>query len=175
MKDTLGKFLVKWRVRTVLPYVKGQLLDIGCGTNELVQSYGNGVGVDVYQWGTVDLVVVNTAALPFDDGSFDTVAIIAALNHIPNRREVLREAHRLLRADGRLIVTMIPPRLSRVWHFFRRSWDVDQKERGIAPGEVFGFTRKEVRSLLNEAGFEVILERPFMCYANRVTVARKKA
>jgi SAM-dependent methyltransferase len=175
MKDALGKFLVKSRIRAVLPYVDGRLLDIGCGTNELVRVYGNGVGVDVYQWGTVDLVVGNTSDLPFDDESFDTVTIIAALNHIPNRQEVLREAHRLLRRDGRIIITMIPPCLSKVWHFFRKPWDADQKERGMVHGEVFGFTREEVRSLVKEAGFDVILEKRFMLYINRVTVAKKNA
>lgn len=174
MKDVLGKFLVRWRVRAVLPYLRGRLLDIGCGTNELVRSYGSGVGVDVYQWGTVDLVVENSADLPFDDESFDTVTIIAALNHIPNRREVLKEAHRLLRMNGTIIVTMIPPRLSKVWHFSRRPWDVDQKERGMVHGEVFGFTRDEVRGLLEEAGFDVIVEKAFMFYINCVMVARKK-
>lgn len=173
MKDILGRFLVRWRVRAVLPYVKGWLLDIGCGTNELVRSYGDGVGVDVYQWGTVDLVVENTANLPFDDESFDSVTIIAALNHIPNRQEVLREAERLLRVDGRIIVTMIPPSLSRVWHFFRRRWDADQKQRGMAQGEVYGLTRDEVCRLLEEAGFNVILEKPFMLHINRLTAARR--
>lgn len=175
MKDALGRFLVRWRMTAVLPHVKGRLLDIGCGTNELARSYGDGVGVDVYQWGTVDLVVENAANLPFDDESFDTVTIIAALNHIPNRQEVLREAERLLRADGRIIVTMIPPSLSRVWHFFRRPWDVDQKERGMAQGEVYGLTRDEVRRLLEEAGFNVIVEKPFMLHINRSTMARKNA
>lgn len=174
MKDALGKFLVNWRVRTVLPYVKGRLLDIGCGMNELVRLYSNGVGVDVYQWGTVDLVVENTAELPFDDESFDTVTIIAALNHIPNRQEVLREAHRLLCVNGQIIVTMIPPHLSKIWHFFRRPWDADQKERGMVHGEVFGFTREEVQKLLTEADFDIILEKRVMFHINCVTVAKNK-
>jgi len=173
MKDALGKYLVKWRVRAVLPYVKGRLLDIGCGTNELVRVYGNGVGVDVYQWGTVDIVVENSSYLPFEDESFDTITIIAALNHIPNRQDVLKEAHRLLRIGGRLIVTSIPPHISRVWHFLRRPWDVDQKERGMVRGEVYGHTRKELRSLVEEASFKVILQKTFMFYINCVTVAKK--
>jgi len=173
MKDALGKFLVDWRVRTIIPHVNGRLLDIGCGTNKLVSLYGSGIGIDVYQWGTVDLVVEDTSKLPFDDESFETISIIAALNHIPSRETVLDEVHRLLSVNGIIIVTMIPPRLSRIWHFLRKPWDVDQKERGMMSGEVFGLTQREVRNLLTEAGFEIVYEKPFMLYVNHITVARK--
>ena len=174
MKDILGKFLVHWRVKTVLPHIKGDLLDIGCGTNELARQYGNGIGVDVYQWGNVNLVVENTAKLPYDNGSFDTVTIIAALNHIPNREDVLKEANRLLRSDGIILITMIPPAISRVWHFIRKPWDADQKERGMAQGEVFGFRQDEVRKLLENAGFKIVLEKPFMLNINKITIAGKQ-
>src|SRR3989338_7316306 len=107
MKDPLGKFLLRLRIKAALPHIHGRLLDIGCGTNVLIKNhYPNGIGVEVYDWGTVDLVVANTAHLPFANGEFDTVAIIATLNHIPNRAEVLLEAHRVLALNGRLLITM---------------------------------------------------------------------
>ena len=174
MKDLLGKFLVKWRIEAVLPHLKEHLLDIGCGTNELVKKHGDGIGVDVYQWENVDLVVNDTAKLPYKNESFDTVTIIAALNHIPNREEVLKEANRLLKRDGRIVITMIPPTISRIWHFLRKPWDADQKERGMGPGEVFGFRQQELRELLKKAGFEVVLEEPFMLHINKITVAKKR-
>ncbi len=175
MRDALGKFLLNWRIKTVLPHIYGRLLDIGCGTNELVRSYmGEGIGVDVYQWGDADLVVNNSAKLPFEDETYDTITIIASLNHIPNRSEVLVEAHRILRQKGRIIITMIPPEISRVWHFLRRPWDVDQRERGMKHGEVFGLTRREVHYLLSEAVFDILFERTFMLGINRITVARKR-
>lgn len=174
MKDVLGKFLMNWRIRTVLPYIHGHLLDIGCGTNNLVKSYRReGIGVDVYQWSDVDLMVDNTAKLPFDSDTFDTVTIIAALNHIPNRCEVLAEAYRILRRTGVIIITMIPPRISRIWHFLRKPWDVDQNEREMKPGELYGLTAKEVRRLLSEAGFDILFEKTFMLGINRMTVAKK--
>ncbi|MCA9244015.1 MAG: methyltransferase domain-containing protein [Phycisphaerales bacterium] len=172
MKDSVGRKLLQWRLKTVLPHVRGKLLDIGCGTNELVGSYeGEGVGVDVYPWENVDLVVENTAELPFKDASFDTVAIIAALNHIPNRDDVLREAHRVLRPNGRLLVTMIPPTISRIWHTLRKPWDADQSERGMIEGEVYGITPARMRELLKVAGFRVSHEVRFMLGLNRLTVA----
>lgn len=158
----------------MLPHIQGRLLDIGCGTNDLVKSYRReGIGVDVYQWGDVDFVVENTARLPFEGETFDTVTITAALNHIPNRGEVLAEAYRILRRSGVIIITMIPPRISRMWHFLRKPWDVDQNERVMKPGEVYGLTPIEVRYLLSDAGFDILFEKTFMLGINRMTVAKK--
>ncbi len=174
LKDALGRRLCTWRVETVLPHVRGRLLDIGCGTNRLVRSYpGEGLGADVFQWGDVDIVAEDTAALPLDDESFDTVAIIAALNHIPNRGAVLTEANRVLRPGGRICITMIPPRLSTVWHLLRRPWDADQSEREMKPGEVYGLTPDEVDRLLSATGFGAVYSKRFMLGINRLTVACK--
>jgi len=173
MKDLVGKYLLNWRIKAVSMHVRGRLLDIGCGTNDLVRTYeGEGAGVDVYQWGTVDWVVEDSSKLPFEDNSFDTVSIIAALNHIPNREEVLLEARRIVSPDGQLIITMIPPRVSAIWHILRRRWDADQHERGMKPGEVYGLTRKQIHRLLTEAGFRVVSERRFMGGFNTLTIAR---
>lgn len=174
MKDKVGRVLLGKRIKMVLPYIEGSLLDIGCGTNELVRSYaGKGIGTDVYQWGDVDVVVEDTAKLPFDEKSFDTITIIAALNHITNRAEVLIEAKRVLKDSGKLIVTMIPPKISRVWHRVRKPWDVDQSERGMKEGEVYGINEKELSKLLSEAGFEITLKKKFMMGVNNLTIAKK--
>ncbi len=160
----------------VLPHVRGRLLDIGCGLNALVRSYsGEGIGVDVHQWGDVDLVVDDSASLPYRDGEFDTVTIVAALNHIPNRTDVLREAHRVLKVGGKIIVTMIPPPVGRLWHVLRGSWDADQRERGMKEGEVYGMTGSEIRLHLAQAGFRISYEQRFMLGFNRLTVATKPA
>ena len=172
--DKVGKTLQNKRIKTVLPYIDGYLLDIGCGTNQLVRSYsGKGIGTDVYQWGTVDVLVEDSAKLPFEDKTFDTVTFIAVLNHIPNRSEVLKEAKRVLKDSGKIIVTMIPPKFSRVWHGIRKPWDPDQSERGMKKGEVYGLTEKEISRLLSEAGFEITFKKKFMLGLNNLTMAKK--
>src|SRR5262245_20073699 len=85
------------RINEVLPLVQGRLLDIGAGQNMLVKRYGNGFGVDIFDWKSGVLVLDDCAHLPFPDSTFDTVTLIACLNHIPNRHEVLAEAFRVLR------------------------------------------------------------------------------
>jgi SAM-dependent methyltransferase len=174
MKDLLGKYLMHFRIKTVLPHISGKLLDLGCGTNKLVAQYNrDGIGVDVYQWGGVDLLIEDSSKLPFSDGTFDTVTIIAALNHIPNRKEALQDVYRVLKKDGRIIITMIPPAISRIWHAMRRPWDADQKRRGMRDGEVYGMTSKEVVLLCAQAGFTLCLKKKFMLGINSMYIFKK--
>lgn len=160
--DAIGKMLEQKRIEVVLPYIKGELLDIGCGLNHLVRRYDRGVGVDVFDWGDVDVVVKDSAHLHFPDKKFDTITVIAALNHIPNRKEVLKECERLLADDGELIISMIPPLISKIWHNFRASRDFDQKKRGMKQGEVYGLTKKQLVGLAEECGFELAECHTFM-------------
>jgi SAM-dependent methyltransferase len=170
MHDALGDVLAKRRVRAVLPHVRGRLLDVGCGFNQLVRHYPNGVGVDVHPWPGADVIVGDTATLQWESGSFDTVTIIAALNHIPNRLAVLDECRRVLRPGGRVVITMLTPRTSRVWHWFRAPWDADQRERGMQPGEVFGFTSAQLLELFARAGFQLLFRERFMLGLNHLYV-----
>jgi SAM-dependent methyltransferase len=170
MHDALGDALMRRRIRAVLPHVTGRLLDVGCGSNKLVRFYANGIGVDVHPWPGADVIVRDTSALAWDAGAFDTVTIVAALNHIPNRADVLRECRRVLRPEGRIVITMLTPGTSRIWHWLRRRWDADQRDRGMRPGEVFGFTPKQLVDLFAEAGFTLLAQQRFMLGLNCVYV-----
>lgn len=56
-----------WRIAKVLPMIQGRLLDVGCGFNNLVKAYGSGVGVNVFPWKGVDVLIGDSAFLPFPD------------------------------------------------------------------------------------------------------------
>jgi len=162
------------RMEMVLRRVQGRLLDVGCGPgNELVRRYGGrGVGVDAFPWPGIDLVC-DTRRIPFGDGEFDTVTIVAALNHIPQREAVLRECHRLLAPGGQLLVTMIGPRIGWLRHRLIAWWDPDQRGRPHAAGELDGMSDNQVCVLLAAAGFRLEGLRRFVCGLNRLYVARK--
>lgn len=159
------------RIQAVLPYIQGNLLDIGAGRNRLVRAYGRGVGVDVYDWRGGATIVSNTAQLPFPAESFDTVTFLASLNHIPNRVEVLKETRRLLRPQGRIVITMITPILSYIGH--KLWWYSEEKVRGMAPGEVYGFWPAAIRRMLQAAGFTLLTHRRFLYGLNHLYVAVK--
>jgi SAM-dependent methyltransferase len=170
MHDALGEALANRRVNAVLPHIRGRLLDVGCGFNNLVRKYADGVGVDVHPWPGADSIVSDSASLAYESHSFDTITIVAALNHIPNREAVLEECRRLLRQDGRVVITMLTPRTSRLWHWLRSSSDADQRERGMRPGEVYGFTPAQVVDLFRRCGFTLCSQARFMLGFNRVYV-----
>lgn len=161
------------RFEMVMGEVRGKLLDIGCGENRFVGMYrstgGTGTGIDVYPWKNVDLVVPDTLSLPFDGGSFDTVTFIASFNHIPGREKVLKEARRILAPGGRVVITMLTPGISRIWHAYAY-WDKDQHERGMKEGEVWGIGENEMKALLVGAGFKIAKHRRFAWGLNHLYV-----
>ncbi|HDH53451.1 MAG TPA: class I SAM-dependent methyltransferase [Nitrospirae bacterium] len=115
---------------------------------------GDGVGVDVYQWDGVDMVLINTKKLPFEKASFDTVTFVDSLNHITYRPAILKEVRRVLKPEGLLLITNLSPLISLLWHKWA-FWDKDQHERGMEEEEIYGFRKRELVELLSGCGFRV--------------------
>ncbi len=99
---------------------RGRLLDVGCGTGELLAAAlgrgwdASGMDADpdmVHIAQDVAAGRVTCAALPdlpLPDGSFDAVAANFVLNHVGDPRATLRELGRVTRAGGVLAVTVGP-------------------------------------------------------------------
>jgi len=162
------------RINSVLPCLEGEVLDIGSGPNMLIRRYGKGIGVDVFDWGGGTEVVEDTASLPFDNESFDTVTFIASLNHIPNREGVLREAARVVRPGGKLIVTMINPILGGIGHVIWY-YSEDKHRGGMKEGEVGGLWTKDILKMCGSAGFSLIRHSRFVYGLNNIYIFEKNA
>ncbi len=151
------------RVIQAMKEAKGRVLDIGCGANNFVRSYGNGTGVDIVDWKGCDLVIKDAAKLPFKDGEFDTVSYIACLNHIPNRDDSVKEAYRVTKNGGKVIVTMITPRMGKFIHWLRFRNDPDHQERCIDHDhELMGMSPSHVKKIMTVAGFKNVKRRRFV-------------
>lgn len=98
-----------------------RVLEIGCGTGAVsrflaaLENVGEVVGVDpcglfierareLASDDRLSFAVGDGTALGFDGGEFDAVVCHTTLCHVPDCEEVLAEAHRVLRAGGKLAV-----------------------------------------------------------------------
>lgn len=162
------------RVIMALKNVKGRVLDIGCGANNFVRSYGNGLGVDVAAWDGCDQVIKDAAKLPFKEGSFKTVTYLACLNHIPNREDSVKDAYRVLDKKGQVMVTMITPRWGKFIHWLRFRNDPDHQERHIDHDhELLGMSAAQVTKILKDAGFRHIKRKRFVYGLNSIYIGTK--
>ncbi|MFC1514715.1 class I SAM-dependent methyltransferase [Candidatus Omnitrophota bacterium] len=166
------------RINNVLKCVppEANCLDIGCGSNLLIKKHrlrgGKGIGVDIYGWEGVDLLVEDSSKLPFEDKTFDCITCVAALSHIPNRIDVLHECNRLLRDKGIIICTNPHPYFSIIWHKWA-FWDKDQHQRGMKEGELYALTDKEMRRIFGIAGFKGFKKHIFSWGLNNLYIFKK--
>ena len=164
------------RHQIVEKHLKGKLLDIGCGNNLIARNYGDGIGVDVYQWDGID-ALVDTRCLPFGSKTFDTIVFMANLNHIPEhiRTEVLQEAKRVLKDNGQFLITMLTPKLGYIGHKYVFGWrDEDQIERGMKEGESFGLSQNQIKDILDLAQIQITHHQSFTYGLNHLFFAKKK-
>lgn len=127
--------------------ISGDVLDFGCGRKpyellfERATSY---IGVDIEESGhdhknsKVDHYY-DGKVLPFADESFDAVVCFEVFEHIFNIEEALAEIRRVLKSDGRLLLS-IP-----------FAWDEHE-----VPYDFARYTSYGIAHVLKENGFQVI-------------------
>ena len=141
-----------------------QVLDVGCGdgnyTGPAAELTGSAVGLDrspdmlraaalrLAHLPGIRWIEGDATRLPFADASFDVVLVVTVLCFVADRHAVIREAHRVLRPGGRLVVAELG-RYS--------PWALERRLRGLAGSRTWRhahfFSRHELESLLGDAGF----------------------
>ena len=135
-----------WRdLEGELESARGIVLDVGCGAQPfrpLIAPSASYVGIDTvnakshFGYEIPDTIYFDGATWPIDTGSVDIVLCTETLEHVLEPSLLLDEAHRALRAGGRLILT-VP--FSARWHFI--------------PHDYWRYTPASLDHLLRKAGF----------------------
>jgi SAM-dependent methyltransferase len=140
-------------VRALLPW-RGRGLEIGVGTGRFAAPLGVGFGIDPaaemlgYARGRGVCVACAVAeALPFAGGAFDYALIVTTICFVDDAAAMLREAARVLRPDGELVIGLIDRDSP-----LGREYLAHQAENVFYREATF-FSAAEVEALLRETGF----------------------
>ena len=127
-------------------YLKGKLIDIGCGTKpykDMLKPYLlEHIGVDhvdtVHNKSNIDLI--GTAyKIPSDGESFDSALCTAVLEHLEEPDQAIRECFRVLKSGGHAIYSV-----PFIWHLHEE------------PRDFFRFSKHGLKYLFEKTGFEIV-------------------
>src|ERR1043166_3488357 len=110
-------------------FVRGTLLDVGCGWRPYEKTFFAGatnyVGLDYLSERSEPDIIGSAQAIPCPDNSFDTVTSTEVLEHVPDPLKAMREMTRVLKPNGYLILStpMYWPRHEVPYDFFRHTYD----------------------------------------------------
>jgi arsenite methyltransferase len=158
-----------------------RVLDLGTGTGcplfELAQMHGPScqfIGLDVWTAGLqraahkldvydldcVHLIEGSGERLPFPSGSFDLIVGNVLLNNLPKIGKVLRECHRIMKPDARLVMTTnLVGHMRRFYSVYRQVLSDFEKTHyltRLAENEAHRGTKEQHLAVLNSMGFQII-------------------
>lgn len=119
MKEAVLEPLLRWmRLRKVIHQIPSgsRVLDVGCGRSATFLKtvsnhidYGIGIDFKVTPINTKNIQTMQVKLeheLPFEDSSFDVVTMLAVLEHIEHEQHILKEIYRVLKKQGKLVLTV---------------------------------------------------------------------
>jgi ubiquinone/menaquinone biosynthesis C-methylase UbiE len=97
----------------LLKEINGKFLDVGCGLGGFLEMYGSGYGIDPNK-NCVDFCrrkglkcfKGSIYKIPFKSDTFDTVSCIHVLEHLDKPEKAIKEARRVLKTKGKLIIVV---------------------------------------------------------------------
>ncbi len=151
MKFTLGLltnhlFIIKKLQREALckqsSFLKGHLLDIGCGTRPYKKflKFTSYVGIDKNSQVSPD-ICADSQSIPFKEGYFDSVICTELIEHLQSPDACLKEIHRVLKNGGYLYLTA------------PQEWSLHYE-----PNDYYRFTKYGIRYLFEKHHFKIISE-----------------
>lgn len=110
MKFPVNYIPIDKELEPVLPYLKGHVLNAGCGerdiTGLLTSRYAHTVDNCDIQTSIPGAFLCDLTSIPRSDGSYDSILCNAVLEHVPDPEGAMTEFHRLLRENGHVVVAV---------------------------------------------------------------------
>lgn len=155
-------------LRRCLKQSPNRILDIGTADGRILSKITNvfnvthAIGIDLSKDaamhaverkdGKIKVFLGDCTNLPFKDKGFDILMASAVLEHIENTDSVLKEAHRVLKKDGLLCITLPNPFYDYINSKLAETYHVKR------------FTMRKMEKILHKYGFEINLSKYFMVW-----------
>ncbi len=108
----MQRYWQRKRYEIILGFIgnaKDSILDIGCGSSNIIQSFHHGIALDValnklrfLERTNPYRVLASTFALPFADNSFQLLIHSQVIEHLPREDKIFEEITRVLKPGGTL-------------------------------------------------------------------------
>ncbi|MFH5832927.1 class I SAM-dependent methyltransferase [Halalkalibaculum sp. DA384] len=143
-------------LKTFIPR-EGKGLDIGTGTGRFADELGITTGIepapnmaDLARKKGIQVQIARAEELPFADESFDFAMMVTIDCFLDNLEAACREAHRVLKPGGRLVIGMLDKNGAIARHYR------NTKESGIIYSRATFHTPDQTAAHLRKAGFSDI-------------------
>jgi SAM-dependent methyltransferase len=159
----LESYLRYRRFLCVSKHIKpnSKVLDLGCGfdayfLNRVADKLHTGIGIDLTESKQANPHITVIAhdvnkELPLEDDFFDAVVSMANMEHLDNRVQTLKEAHRVLAPNGMLLITTPSTKAKPVLEFLSGGLRLISTEE--IEDHKFYYDPPMLRNDLIEAGF----------------------
>jgi len=156
--SSIDKMMKKLKLMSTL--VKGRdILDVGFATNPN-PFLKDAIGVDIQKvpkpenYKKIYRLNLNKDKLPFKNNSFDTIIAGDVIEHLENPYLLLKECNRVLRHNGKLIITT--PNPVYFWVVIKSIFCKMPKKESLQEVHLYNWTIFEMVNLLKHAGFKCL-------------------
>jgi len=181
MTPLLTPYLHRKLIEIVKPYLKGDILDIGCGSADLVKFLNESqycCGIDINKTLIEDLKMKypqNFYCINIDEEEisidiiFDTITMIAVIEHLKNPRNILQQCRSLLKNGGYLVITTPTPFGDKI-HKIGARLGLTSKEAVKEHYKIYPY--EDMKNLLASCRFELQKYQKFELGMNQMFVCR---
>ena len=156
------------RANIAIPFLKGKVLDIGCGNAVLKEKLNSHctsyTGIDISNDASdMKIDIENPIEREKVTGTFDSIGMLAVIEHLHKPNEVTKWCNQKLKKEGVIVITT-PTLLGNV---ILRLFSIDA-------GHIDILNRERLGNILLNAGFKVIYYSMFELTANQIIVGKKE-
>jgi SAM-dependent methyltransferase len=184
-KGLLTEVIAKHRLKVIAPYVRGSILDLGCGISRIVdflsidQVY---IGVDdshvVLEWMMQNRPQYRYLQVDLDNDPlclnrcFDTILMLAVVEHLRHPLKVFSEISTHLERDGNLLITTPTP-LGGIVHQYGAQLGLFASQAAKEHETIFDY--KTLRDMLEASDLKILQYRNFLYCGNQLFICSRNS